>query len=93
MSEAECPWAWSIPKDKAAPIIFQWYRHTHPLYTVFFLFFSFLQPGPFFFLASRLENAMEPREGATVPKREVHAHYVAFCKDNRCVLPPRCAML
>ncbi|ELR17299.1 RFX DNAbinding domain containing protein [Acanthamoeba castellanii str. Neff] len=54
MSEAECPWAWSIPKDKAAPIIFQW-----------------------------LENAMEPREGATVPKREVHAHYVAFCKDNR----------
>lgn len=41
MSEGECPtWAWSIPKDKAAPIIFQWYRYTlAPLYTLFF--FSF----------------------------------------------------
>ncbi len=39
MSEAECPWAWSIPKDKAAAIIFQWYRYTRtPLYTLFFFF-------------------------------------------------------
>jgi hypothetical protein len=31
----------------------------------------------------RLENLMEHRDGATVPKRKVHARYLAFCKANR----------
>jgi hypothetical protein len=41
MSEGECPWAWSIPKDKAAPIIFQWYRYTRTPSTLGFSFFFF----------------------------------------------------